>query len=157
MVRSRGITFLAHLCPNLLLKLFLRHGILKLLSVFNFSLPFLRVELLEPAAKVAHNILRCDSRGRLKLPINSVLVYLFHRVDTLSFLNIESYNFDGILLLVHVVSSLVYFSEASLSNKVDVFELFLESTSIKDVVKRRLIRYFAEGPSCQRERYNLSA
>ena len=139
LVRSRGITFLAHLGPILLLKLFLSHSILKLLSVFNFSLHFLRVELLEPAAKVAHNILGRYSRGRLELPINSVLVDLFHGVNTLSFLNIESYNFDGILLLVHVISSLVYFSEPSLSNKVDVFELFLESASIKDVVKRRLI------------------
>lgn len=145
-------TVLAHLGPGLLLELFLSHGILKLLSIFNFSQPFLRVELLEPAAKVAHNIFRCNSRGRLELPIYSVLVNLLHGVDASSFLNIESYNFNGILLLVHVIGCLVNFSEASLSNKIDIFELFLESTSIEDVLERGLIRYFADGPCCLRER-----
>ena len=88
LVRSRFVVFLAHLGPDLLLKLFLGHCFLKLLSVFNFSLPFLRVELLEPAAKVAHNIFRRDSRGRLELTIDSVLVNLLHRVDASSFLNV---------------------------------------------------------------------
>jgi hypothetical protein len=48
----------------------------------------------------------------------------------------QSYNLDGVLFLVHVVGGPKHPAEATLSNKSDVFELFVESACIKDVLER---------------------
>lgn len=104
------------------------------LAVFGFVCSLFGIELLEPAAEIAHDVLRCDRRGGLKLPIDSVLINFLHGINALGFLNIESYHLDGILLLVDVIGGFVDFSEAALSNKIDIFELFLESSGIEDVM-----------------------
>lgn len=49
----------------------------------------------------------------------------------------QSYNLDGVLFLIHVVGGPKHPAEATLSNKSDVFELFVESACIKDVLERR--------------------
>ena len=65
-----------------------------------------------------------------------MLIDLFHGVYVARVQNMQSYNLDGVLFLVHVVGGPKHPAEATLSNKSDVFELFVESACIKDVLER---------------------
>ena len=50
----------------------------------------------------------------------------------------EPNNLDSVEFLVDMISCLKNFSKASFANLYNVFELLLKSTSIKDVIQRRL-------------------
>ena len=57
----------------------------------------------------------------------------------------ESHNFDGVHFLVNVVDSSINFTEASLPNQVNVFELLLEPAIIQDALKWRVLVYLTHG------------
>ena len=88
----------------------------------------LSVELFEPRIVVPHNVVRRNLGGSLQLTIDSVLVDLVDRVNAFVLDDVEPDYLDSILLLVDVVYRFENFTEATLTDFLDVLKLLFESS-----------------------------
>ena len=142
----RSLGLLLELKPSLLFPLSKHLAVCR--SVLGLLLALLRVQLLEPAVEVSHDVLRTDVlREEFELSVDPMMVDQVERVLWVltialnislapALRNVQADDFDRVCLLVDQVDCLLDVSEATLANVLYVFELLLESTGIQEILKR---------------------
>ena len=90
--------------------------------VIYFNLFFIFVKFFKPAIKVSNNILWWNLWSCLQFSIYSMLIDFVHGINIFWLQDMQPYYLDGILFLINMISRFKYFSEATLTNFVNVFE-----------------------------------